>query len=79
MCILGDEVKEQLFNKAEAVGQTVFIADLPYLVVGVLVHKEQNSNYSGPDAKMIFMPFYSMARDFPLPDAVDGKIQHHRT
>jgi putative ABC transport system permease protein len=73
VCILGDEVKEQLFNKAEAVGQTVFIADLPYLVVGVLVHKEQNSNYSGPDAKMVYIPFYSMARDFPLPDAVDGR------
>jgi putative ABC transport system permease protein len=77
VCILGDEVKEQLFNKADAVGQTVFIADMPYLVVGVLVHKEQNSNYSGPDAKMVFMPFSAMARDFPIPNAADGRYSIH--
>ncbi len=39
----------------------------------MLVHKDQNSNYSGPDAKMVFIPFYAIARDFPIPDAVDGK------
>jgi putative ABC transport system permease protein len=73
VCILGDEVKEQLFNKGRAVGETIIIGNLPYLVIGELVHKEQNSNYSGPDSKKIFVPFYSIARDFPLPKAVEGK------
>jgi len=41
--------------------------------VGELVHKDQNSNYSGPDKNKIFIPFYSMMRDFPLPKGVDGK------
>lgn len=75
VCILGDEVKEQLFNKTDAVGETVMIGDLPYLVIGELIHKEQNSNYSGPDSKMVFIPFYTIARDFPMPKAPEGKYQ----
>jgi putative ABC transport system permease protein len=73
VCILGDEVKEQLFNKSQAAGQTISLGGFPYLVIGELVHKDQNSNYSGPDAKMIYVPFYSMVRDFPLPEATQGK------
>lgn len=75
VCILGDEVKEQLFSSGRAVGETIRIGDLPFLVIGELVHKEQNSNYSGPDAKKIFIPFYTISRDFPLPTAVEGKHQ----
>jgi putative ABC transport system permease protein len=75
VCILGDEVKDQLFNKTEAVGQTIMIAGMPYLVVGELIHKEQNSNYNGPDAKMVFVPFYTIAKDFPLPKAAEGKFE----
>jgi putative ABC transport system permease protein len=75
VCILGDEVKDQLFNKTQAVGQTVMITGLPYLIIGELVHKDQNSNYSGPDAKMVYVPFYTMVKDFPIPDAVDGKFE----
>ncbi len=73
VCILGDEVKDQLFNKTDAVGQKVMIGDLPYLVIGELIKKDQNSNYSGPDKKMIYIPFYTMTRDFPLPKAADGR------
>jgi putative ABC transport system permease protein len=75
VCILGDEVKDQLFNKENAIGRIIMIGDLPYLVIGELIRKEQNSNYSGPDRKKIFIPFYTIARDFPLPKAVDGKYQ----
>jgi putative ABC transport system permease protein len=57
------------------VGQTIMIGEFPYLVVGELAHKDQNSNYSGPDKKMIFVPFYTIARDFPLPNAAEGKRQ----
>jgi putative ABC transport system permease protein len=75
VCILGDEVKDQLFDKTNTVGQTISIGGYPYLVIGELVHKDQNSNYSGPDAKMIYVPFYSIARDFPIPDATEGKFE----
>jgi putative ABC transport system permease protein len=73
VCILGDEVKDQLFSKGNAVGQTVMIGELPYLVIGELIKKDQNSNYSGPDRKMIYVPFYTITRDFPLPKAVEGR------
>jgi putative ABC transport system permease protein len=75
VCMLGDEVKDQLFEKTNAVGQTVMIGELPFLVIGELVKKDQNSNYSGPDRKKIFLPFYTIARDFPMPLAVDGRFQ----
>jgi putative ABC transport system permease protein len=75
VCILGDEVKDRLFGKGRAVGETVVISGYPYLVIGELIHKDQNSNYNGPDARMIYVPFYAMARDFPLPKAVNGRFQ----
>ncbi len=75
VCILGEEVKDQLFNKTKAVGQTITIGELPFLVIGELVHKDQNSNYSGPDKKMIWVPYSTIVRDFPLPKAVDGKYE----
>jgi len=74
VCIIGDEVRDQLFNKSQrATGSTIMIGGFPYLVIGELRRKDQNSNYSGPDKTKIFIPFYSMVRDFPLPAAVDGK------
>ena len=73
VCIIGDEVKDQLFNKQNPTGQMITIGEFPYLIIGELIPKDQNSNYSGPDKKKIFIPFYSMSRDFPLPKAVEGK------
>lgn len=73
VCIIGNEVKSQLFGRENAVGQKIVIGPFPYLVIGELVPKDQNSNYSGPDKNKIFLPFYSITRDFPLPDAVEGK------
>ena len=75
VCILGDEVKDQLFGKGRSVGEKIMIAEMPYLVIGELKRKDQNSNYSGPDSKKIFIPFYTIAKDFPLPKATEGKFQ----
>jgi putative ABC transport system permease protein len=73
VCIIGNEVKDQLFRKEKAVGQTIMLGGFPYLVIGELIPKDQNSNYSGPDKSKIFIPFSAMTRDFPLPLAVQGK------
>ena len=73
ICIIGNEVKDQLFRKEKAVGQTIMLGGYPYLVIGELIPKDQNSNYSGPDKSKIFIPFSAMTRDFPLPLAVQGK------
>ena len=73
VCIIGNEVKDQLFGRAKSVGQTIMIGGFPYQIIGELMPKDQNSNYSGPDKTKIFIPFYSMTRDFPLPAAVHGR------
>jgi putative ABC transport system permease protein len=53
---LGDKLKENLFGKEEAVGKTVMIDNVPFLVVGVMVKKDQDSSYSGRDQDKAFMP-----------------------
>jgi putative ABC transport system permease protein len=75
VCILGDEVKDQLFGKANAVSETIVVGGLPYLIIGELIKKDQNSNYSGPDRTKIFVPFYTLARDNPRPRAVEGRFE----
>ncbi len=71
ICLIGSEVRDQLFKEEDPLGRTIHIQNLPYTVVGLLLKKDQNSNYSGPDNKKIFIPFSSVMRDFPnpLPDA----------
>jgi putative ABC transport system permease protein len=67
--ILGSNAARQLFPGQPAVGSNVEIARYPYTVIGVLVEKKQNSNYSGPDNDKIYVPYSAMARDFPPPPA----------
>jgi hypothetical protein len=63
--ILGWNAAQQLYPGQPAMGATLLIARYPYTVIGVLADKKQNSNYSGPDNDMLYVPYRSMARDFP--------------
>ena len=71
--LLGSNAARQLFPGQPAVGANVAIARFPYTVIGVLAEKKQNSNYSGPDNDKIYVPYSSMARDYP-PPPVKGEI-----
>ena len=53
---LGDKLKEDLFGDAEAVGRTVMVNNVPFLVIGVLQKKAQDSSYGGRDQDKAFMP-----------------------
>jgi putative ABC transport system permease protein len=53
---LGDKLKQDLFGEADAVGRTVMIDNVPFLVVGVMETKAQDSSYSGRDKDKAFMP-----------------------
>jgi len=53
---LGDKLKQDLFGEADAVGRTVMIDNVPFLVVGVMEKKAQDSSYSGRDADKAFIP-----------------------
>ena len=54
---LGDQLKNDLMGeKTTAIGERVKIDGVPFLVVGVLQTKEQDSSYSGRDKDKIFLP-----------------------
>lgn len=53
---IGDKLKTDLFGDAEAVGQTIMIDNTPFLVVGVLQKKGQDSSYGGRDEDKAFIP-----------------------
>ncbi|MEO8218320.1 MAG: ABC transporter permease [Acidobacteriota bacterium] len=53
---VGDELAKNLFGKDDPVGKVVQLGGSPFTVVGVLVKKDQDSSYSGPDAEKVFIP-----------------------
>ena len=54
---LGDQLKIDLFGeKEDAVGKRVQVDGVPFTVVGVLQHKEQDSSYSGRDKDKAVAP-----------------------
>ncbi len=56
VAFIGNELAEQVFGQDSPVGQTVKLQGSPFLVIGVMKKKVQNSNYSGSDAGKIFIP-----------------------
>jgi putative ABC transport system permease protein len=53
---LGDKLKGELFKDAPAVGRYVLVNGIPFLVVGVLIEKVQNSSYGSRDATTAIIP-----------------------
>ena len=54
---LGDQIKKDLLGEnAEAVGETVEIDGSPYLVIGVMKGKDQDSSYGGRDKDKGIIP-----------------------
>jgi putative ABC transport system permease protein len=56
VAVLGDKLKELLFGDADAIGQEVFVGETPFVVVGVMQKKTQNSSYQQRDEDRIFIP-----------------------
>jgi putative ABC transport system permease protein len=52
---IGDKLKQDLFGPEEAIGKYIFIDNVPFLVVGVMQKKSQDSNYSGRDENKAFI------------------------
>ena len=53
---LGDELAGSIFGETDPVGKTVRLSGSPFLVIGVMVTKEQDSSYSGRDKGNAFIP-----------------------
>lgn len=56
VAFLGDRLATDLFGDLDPVGHEVMIHGSPFLVIGVLIPKEQDSSYSGRDHSKIFIP-----------------------
>ena len=65
VAFLGSDAAKQLFPGRDAVGENLYLNDFPYVVVGVMKEKKQDSSYDGWDVRKIFLPFTAMRRDFP--------------
>lgn len=65
VAFLGSDAKKQLFGTREVLGETIWMADIPYKVIGVMKEKDQNSSYDGFDVRKVFVPYSAMILDFP--------------
>jgi putative ABC transport system permease protein len=74
VAIIGADSTAQLFGTHDSIGATVNLNGLPFTVIGKIRKKDQDSNYSGPDNDKVFIPYSTMARDFPRPDANPGIV-----
>ncbi len=73
VCILGQDVRKQLFADRRVVGATVRILDIPFTVIGELKPKDQNNSYNGLDDHKVLLAYSTMARHFPDPRPFVGK------
>jgi len=65
VAFLGSDASKQLFPGRNPVGENVYLNDFPFVVIGVMAKKKQDSSYDGWDVNKIFVPFSAMRRDFP--------------
>ena len=64
VALIGNELKKLVFGESEAVGRTVYVGQVPFLVVGVMEKKIQNSSYNRRDQDRIFIPASTFASVF---------------
>ena len=65
VAFVGSDSGKQLFPAGNAIGDTIYLNDIPFTVIGIMSGKKQNSSYDGWDVNKIFIPFTAMQRDFP--------------
>ena len=71
----GDKIAKDVFGKDDPVGKTVLVNNMPFLVVGVLKHRIQDSSYMNQDENQTFIPrstFEGMFGHQNLDDIVVG-------
>lgn len=65
VAFLGSEIAKQLFPQGKPLGESIYINNIPYVVIGTMLDKKQNSSYDGWDVNKIFVPFTAMSQDLP--------------
>jgi putative ABC transport system permease protein len=74
VAIIGADAAKQLFGGRNSLGQTIKLNGIPYVVIGQIRKKDQDSNYSGPDNDKVFVPFSAIVRDLPRPGVPAGTL-----
>ena len=64
VALIGNEVKRLLFGESEALGRTLYVGGTPFMVVGVMQKKTQNSSYNRRDQDRIYIPASTFASVF---------------
>src|SRR3989304_9819723 len=72
VALVGSDAKKQLFGSRNALGETIYVGDFPYVIVGGVGGKEEDSSYDGQDVQKIFVPFSRVRLDFPTPPPWDS-------
>lgn len=53
---LGTDLADELFGEKDPIGEYISINNVPFLIVGVMKRKSQDSSYSGRDTYRTFIP-----------------------
>ena len=64
VAVIGNEVKRLLFGESDAVGKTFSVGQVPFMVIGVMQKKTQNSSYNRRDQDRVFIPASTFASVF---------------
>lgn len=64
VAVIGDKVKNFLFGDQPAVGKLIYLGDMPFMVIGVMQKKTQNSSYNSRDQDRVFIPATTFAGAF---------------
>ncbi len=78
VCVLGDSVRKQLFEKQKDVlGRQLRLNGYSYTVIGLMAEKDQNSSYDGWDNEKILVPISSIRQDCPPFRGIvsEGRVQ----
>jgi putative ABC transport system permease protein len=62
VCVLGQNVKQQLFGAADPIGSTVRVKDIPFRVVGVLTAKGSGMGMGGSQDDVVLVPLTTAQR-----------------
>jgi len=77
VAFIGSDTNKQMFGGREAIGETLWLGNIPYTVIGVMQPKNQDASYDGEDIRKVFIPYSAMVRDFPnLPPAPPHTLDH---
>jgi putative ABC transport system permease protein len=64
--VLGNEVKTYLFGEEDAIGKIVYVGNTPFVVIGVMIKKNQDSSYAQRDKDRVFIPASTFSAVFGI-------------